>query len=152
MTRGFVRNDIGGEMAVVTKHIKLNTKGRTDIIDITEKIQAELSGLEILKGTVTVFSVGSTGAITTIEFEPALVADMKRFFEEIIPSKREYEHDKTWGDANGYSHLRASLVGPSLTVPFDDGKLCLGTWQQVVFVDFDNRPRSRNIVLQFIGE
>jgi secondary thiamine-phosphate synthase enzyme len=139
-------------MLVKTKQIKLNTKGRTDIIDITEKIQAELPGLKISKGTVTVFSVGSTGAVTTIEFEPALVADMKRFFEEIIPSKREYEHDKTWGDANGYSHLRASLVGPSLTVPFDDGKLCLGTWQQIVFVDFDNRPRSRNIILQFIGE
>lgn len=139
-------------MEVITKHIKLNTKGHTDIINITEKVQLELSGIDIVRGTVTVFVIGSTGAVTTIEFEPALVADMKRFFEEIIPSKKEYEHDKTWGDANGYSHLRASLVGASLTVPFNEGKLCLGTWQQVVFIDFDNRARSRNIVLQFIGE
>jgi secondary thiamine-phosphate synthase enzyme len=142
----------GGNMAVITKQLKLNTKGKTDIMDITAKLNSELSGLKISKGTVTVFVTGSTGAVTTIEFEPALVSDMKRFFEEIISSKREYEHDKTWGDANGYSHLRASLVGPSLTVPFEEKKLCLGTWQQVVFIDFDNRPRTRNIVLQFMGE
>jgi secondary thiamine-phosphate synthase enzyme len=139
-------------MAVITKHIKLNTKGRTDIIDITRMIQDELSGIELSKGIVTVFAIGSTGAVTTIEFEPALIADIKRFFEDIIPSKKEYEHDKTWGDANGYSHLRASLLGPSLAVPFDANKLCLGTWQQVVFIDFDNRARSRTIMLQFIGE
>jgi secondary thiamine-phosphate synthase enzyme len=142
----------GGNMVVITKQLKLNTKGKTDIMDITAKLNSELSGLKISKGTVTVFVTGSTGAVTTIEFEPALVSDMKRFFEEIISSKREYEHDKTWGDANGYSHLRASLVGPSLTVPFEEKKLCLGTWQQVVFIDFDNRPRTRNIVLQFMGE
>ena len=140
------------KMEIKTSKFEIETKGHTDIIDITEKVQSELSGIKILRGTVTVFVIGSTGAVTTIEFEPALVADMKRFFEEMIPSKREYEHDKTWGDANGYSHLRASLVGPSLTVPFDEGKLCLGTWQQVVFMDFDNRARSRDIVLQFIGE
>jgi secondary thiamine-phosphate synthase enzyme len=87
-----------------------------------------------------------------MEFEPALVADMKRLLEEIIPSKKGYEHDRTWGDANGYSHLRASLLGASLTVPFNDKGLCLGTWQQVVFMDLDNRARDRTIVLQFIGE
>jgi len=139
-------------MPVSTKHLKLNTKGRTDVIDITQMIQEALSELKISRGAVTIFVIGSTGAVTTIEFEPALVADIKRFFEDIIPSKKEYEHDRTWGDANGYSHLRASLLGPSVTVPFDDKKLCLGTWQQVVFIDFDNRARSRNIMLQFIGE
>jgi len=139
-------------MPVSTKYLKLNTKGRTDVIDITQMIQEALSELKISRGAVTIFVIGSTGAVTTIEFEPALVADIKRFFEDIIPSKKEYEHDRTWGDANGYSHLRASLLGPSVTVPFDDKKLCLGTWQQVVFIDFDNRARSRNIMLQFIGE
>jgi secondary thiamine-phosphate synthase enzyme len=139
-------------MPVITKHLKLNTKGRTDIIDITCMIQDELSGIKLSKGVVTVFAIGSTGAVTTIEFEPALVADIKKFFEDIISSKKEYEHDKTWGDANGYSHLRASLLGPSLAVPFDANKLCLGTWQQVVFMDFDNRARSRSIMLQFMGE
>lgn len=139
-------------MSVSTKYLKLNTKGRTDVIDITQMIQEALSELKISRGAVTIFVIGSTGAVTTIEFEPALVADIKRFFEDIIPSKKEYEHDRTWGDANGYSHLRASLLGPSVTVPFDDKKLCLGTWQQVVFIDFDNRARSRNIMLQFIGE
>ena len=139
-------------MPVITKHLKLDTKGRTDIIDITCMIQDELSAIKLSKGVVTVFAIGSTGAVTTIEFEPALVADIKKFFEDIISSKKEYEHDKTWGDANGYSHLRASLLGPSLAVPFDANKLCLGTWQQVVFMDFDNRARSRTIMLQFIGE
>jgi len=139
-------------MPVCTKYLKLNTKGRTDIIDITQMVQESLSALKISRGVVTVFVIGSTGAVTTIEFEPALVADMKRFFEDIISSKKEYEHDRTWGDANGYSHIRASLLGPSVTVPFDDKKLCLGTWQQIIFIDFDNRARSRNIMLQFIGE
>ena len=139
-------------MPVCTKYLKLNTKGLTDIIDITQMVQESLSALKISRGVVTVFVIGSTGSVTTIEFEPALVADMKRFFEDIISSKKEYEHDRTWGDANGYSHIRASLLGPSVTVPFDDKKLCLGTWQQVIFIDFDNRARSRNIMLQFIGE
>jgi len=139
-------------MPVYAKYLKLNTKGRTDIIDITQMVQESLSALEISRGVVTVFVIGSTGSVTTIEFEPALVADMKRFFEDIISSKKEYEHDRTWGDANGYSHIRASLLGPSVTVPFDDKKLCLGTWQQIIFIDFDNRARSRNIMLQFIGE
>jgi len=139
-------------MPVCTKYLKLNTKGRTDIIDITQMVQESISALKISRGVVTVFVIGSTGSVTTIEFEPALVADMKRFFEDIISSKKEYEHDRTWGDANGYSHIRASLLGPSVTVPFDDKKLCLGTWQQVIFIDFDNRARSRNIMLQFIGE
>ena len=139
-------------MPVCTKYLKLNTKGLTDIIDITQMVQESLSALKISRGVVTVFVIGSTGSVTTIEFEPALVADMKRFFEDIISSKKEYEHDRTWGDANGYSHIRASLLGPSVTVPFDDKKLCLGTWQQIIFIDFDNRARSRNIMLQFIGE
>ena len=129
-------------MPVYAKYLKLNTKGRTDIIDITQMVQESLSALEISRGVVTVFVIGSTGSVTTIEFEPALVADMKRFFEDIISSKKEYEHDRTWGDANGYSHIRASLLGPSVTVPFDDKKLCLGTWQQIIFIDFDIVPEA----------
>jgi secondary thiamine-phosphate synthase enzyme len=139
-------------MSVATDYIEIKTKGKTDIIDITEEIEQKLHKSGLDKGVVAISVVGSTCALTTIEYEPALVSDMKKLFEKLIPSNISYEHDKTWGDANGYSHLRASLVGPSLTLPFVDNKLCLGRWQQVVFIDFDNRQRSREIVLQFIGE
>jgi len=101
---------------------------------------------------VTVFVAGSTGGVTTIEYEPGLEEDFSRLLEKIAPSNLPYNHDKRWGDGNGFSHVRASLLGPSLTVPFADGRLSLGTWQQIVFVDFDNRPRVRTIVLQFLGE
>jgi len=139
-------------MSVVTKYINLGTKGKTDIHDITNKVQQQLSRSGLLNGTVTIFIIGSTGALTTIEHEPALVSDIKGLFEKLIPSDINYAHDLTWGDANGHSHLRASLLGPSLTVPFNDGELVLGTWQQIIFLDFDNRSRERKIHLQFIGE
>jgi len=139
-------------MTVFTAYIELNTKGKTDIVDLTSQVSDNLNKTKISCGTVTVFVIGSTGAVTTIEYEPALVSDIKKFFEKIIPSSEGYAHDATWGDANGHSHLRASLLGPSLTIPFSDNKLCLGTWQQVIFIDFDNRPRKRKILLQFIGK
>jgi secondary thiamine-phosphate synthase enzyme len=139
-------------MAVESRSLKLDTKGKTDIIDITDMIKKQISGLGMTSGILTIFVVGSTGGLTTLEYEPALIADIKNFFESIISSKQEYEHDKTWQDANGYSHIRASLLGPSLTIPFVDKEMTLGTWQQIVFMDFDNRPRSRKLILQFIGE
>ncbi len=139
-------------MTVFTAYIELSTKGKTDIVDLTPQVKDSLEKTEISCGTVTVFVVGSTAALTTMEYEPALESDTKRFFEKIIPESMHYAHDATWGDANGHSHLRASLLGPSLTIPFNEGKLCLGTWQQIIFIDFDNRPRKRRILLQFIGK
>lgn len=139
-------------MAVSTKKIRLDTKGDTDIIDITDEVAAELKGSGLTNGAVTVFVSGATGGITTLEYEPGLVKDLRRAFEEIAPKDREYAHNKKWGDMNGYSHVRASLLGPSLNVPFAGGKLQLGRWQQIVFIDFDNRPRSREIILQIVGE
>jgi secondary thiamine-phosphate synthase enzyme len=139
-------------MSAVTSYIELKAKGKTDILNITEKIQEKLEKTNLQRGIAVIFVEGSTGGLTTIEYEPALVSDIKRLFEKLIPSNISYEHDKTWGDANGYSHLRASLLGPSLTVPFINAKLCLGTWQQIIFVDFDNRPRSRKVLVQIIGE
>jgi len=139
-------------MAVKTEYIELNTKGKTDIVNITDMVKDLLIKTKLKSGIVTVSVIGSTGGLTTIEYEPALVDDIKNFFEKIIPSNISYNHDETWGDANGHSHLRASLLGPSITVPFKETNLILGTWQQIIFLDFDNRPRSRKIVLQFIGE
>ena len=137
---------------VVTKNIHLKSKGETDIINITSEVASALKGSKLKNGTATVFISGATGGITTVEYEPGLVSDLKTAFEKIAPRKGEYEHNTKWGDGNGFSHVRASLLGPSLTVPFTDGKLTLGTWQQIIFIDFDNRPRSREIVVQLIGE
>ncbi|NQT90313.1 MAG: YjbQ family protein [Candidatus Omnitrophica bacterium] len=139
-------------MGVATDFISIKTRGKTDIIDITADVCERLSGTGLAKGCVTVFVSGSTGGLTTIEYEPALVSDTKTFFDKLIPSNAPYAHDATWGDANGHSHLRSTLLGPSLTVPFVDGELTLGTWQQIIFIDFDNRPRNRKLILQFIGE
>lgn len=139
-------------MAVVNKRIKLKTKGDTDIIDITDIVAEEVKGSGLDSGTVTAFVPGSTAGLTTIEYEPGLVKDVKRLFEELASRKGAYEHNLRWQDGNGYSHVRASLLGPSLTVPFLNKTLELGTWQQIVFIDFDNRARSREIILQIIGE
>ncbi len=139
-------------MTVVSKKIKLSTKGETDIINITNEVTEEVEASGLSKGTVTVFVSGSTGGITTIEYEPGLIKDLNRLFEEIASKRKEYAHNQTWGDGNGYSHVRASLLGPSLTIPFINKALQLGTWQQIVFIDFDNRPRSRELILQIIGE
>ncbi len=139
-------------MPVVSKTIELNTKGNCDIIDITDEVLACLDGIDINDGILVVFVVGSTGALTTIEYEPGLLFDFNKICQKLIPDGEEYRHDLAWKDGNGHSHLRASLLGPSLTVPFNNKKMVLGTWQQIVFVDFDNRKRERKLVVQIIGE
>ncbi|HRT82771.1 MAG TPA: secondary thiamine-phosphate synthase enzyme YjbQ [Oscillospiraceae bacterium] len=137
---------------VKTGTIKLSSKGFTQMFDITGKVDAIVKKSGIKDGIVTVFCVGSTAGITTIEFESGLVADLPEMFERLIPYKAGYKHDATWGDANGGSHLRASLLGPSITIPFTGSSMHLGAWQQICFIDFDTKPRSREIVVQIIGE
>jgi len=137
---------------VATKIIKLNSQGETDIIDITDKVQSLVKASKIKEGTVNVFVKGATGAVTTVEYEPGLVSDLKDAFEKWAPRDGEYSHNERWHDGNGFSHVRASLLGASLTVPFSNGELTLGRWQQIIFIDFDNRPRSREIILKIIGE
>lgn len=139
-------------MAVVTIGINLETKGNGDVIDITEQLSETVRKSGVSAGVATVFVSGSTAALTTIEFEPGLVEDMDEMFERVAPRGREYHHDLRWHDGNGHAHVRASLLGPSLGVPFSEGKLLLGVWQQVVLVDFDNRSRSRELVCQVMGE
>ena len=139
-------------MSVKTGSISLSTKSDTDIHDITDAIANIVSSSGLKAGTVTIFCPSSTSALTTIEYESGAVSDLKRLFEEIIPQEREYAHNARWHDGNGHSHVRAALLGPSLTIPFVEGQLTLGTWQQVIYVDFDNKPRRRELVLQMIGE
>ena len=139
-------------MKITTARIQIETKGHTHIADITEKVQATLLAAGLVEGIVHLFAVGSTLGLTTIEYEPGLVSnDMAELFEAIAPYARDYAHNRTWGDDNGASHLRAALIGPSLSVPFQDRTLCLGPWQQIVVIDFDTRPRSREIVVQLHG-
>jgi secondary thiamine-phosphate synthase enzyme len=128
------------------------TAGFCDIIDITAQVREHLAHETIQHGLTTLFVSGSTAALTTIEHEPGLTQDLKELVEKWVPSDRRYHHDDRWGDDNGFSHLRASLFGPSLTIPIERGELCLGTWQQIVLLDFDNRPRTREITVQFMGE
>ena len=137
---------------VKTFEIQIETSGPGNIIDITSKIQDAIHKSGLSSGTITAFVPGSTGGITTIEYEPGLLKELPELMEKLVPSDRPYEHDNTWHDGNGFSHLRSALVGPDITVPFAGGKLLLGTWQQVVFLEFDNRPRRRNLILQIIGE
>jgi len=137
---------------VITQGITLETAGNGDILDITPGVARQVQASGISSGTVTVFIPGSTAGVTTIEYEPGLVADLKTLWERIAPQSARYQHDMAWGDGNGHSHVRAALLGASLVVPFSAGKLLLGTWQQLVVIDFDNRPRSRRIVLQLAGE
>lgn len=139
-------------MTVATATIELSTRGDSDIIDITGLIHEELGRSPVNDGVVTVFVPGSTGGVITLEFEPGLVRDLREAFERWAPRRIGYHHDQAWRDGNGHSHVRASLVGPSLTVPFRDKRMLLGTWQQIAFVDFDNRPRRRRIILQIMGE
>lgn len=139
-------------MPVNSFSIQISTRGEADIHDITDQVAGRISESGLRNGTVTIFCPSSTSALTTIEFESGAVSDLKRLFDEIVPPNREYAHNARWGDGNGHSHVRAALLGPSITVPFIDGQLTLGTWQQIIFVDFDNRPRQRRLVLQLIGE
>ncbi len=137
---------------VVTKKISLHSQGNCDIIDITREVQQQVAEADLDSGTVTIFITGSTAGITTIEFESGLLSDFQGMWQRIVPTGLSYNHDRAWGEGNGYSHVRASLLGASLVVPFTNKSLVLGTWQQIVVVDFDNRARSRQIVLQMIGE
>ena len=137
---------------IVTKRISFESKGDCDIIDITPQVEQEVAQSEVNSGIATLFVTGSTAGISTIEFEPGLISDFKDMWERNIPKNIPYDHNSRWGDGNGHSHVRASLLGASLVIPFNEKKLSLGTWQQIVVVDFDNRPRSRQIIVQIMGE
>ncbi|MEK7342066.1 MAG: secondary thiamine-phosphate synthase enzyme YjbQ [Candidatus Binatota bacterium] len=139
-------------MKVHTTKFTEKSQGFCDIIDITAKVQERIQKEQVRNGLATLFVSGSTAALTTIEYEPGLVQDLKELLERLIPSNKKYHHDDRWGDDNGFSHLRASLFGPSLQIPVESGRLLLGTWQQIVLVDFDNRPRTREIMVQIMGE
>ena len=139
-------------MVVATKSIKIHSKGENDMIDLTEEISNFVKKSDISNGTITVFVSGSTGSVTTIEYEPGLIKDFPKMLDRISPRDIDYGHEQMWHDGNGHSHVKASLMGPSLTVPFIDGELCLGTWQQIVFLELDTRNRTRNLILQIIGE
>ena len=139
-------------MTVVTKEIQIDTRGYNDILDLTPLVEEALSAVALKDGQVTIFVPGSTAGVTTIEYEPGAVKDLKEAFERLIPRDMDYEHNRRWGDGNGFSHVRAALCKASLTVPFSNRRLLLGTWQQIVLVDFDNRTRKRRVILQFLGE
>jgi len=131
--------------------ISLRTEGGNDVADITERVESAVRSSGVSDGLVTVFVPGSTAGITTIEFEPGAVADLKRAIERLAPAGIPYDHDQRWGDGNGFSHVRAALLGPSLSIPVNQGRMELGTWQQIVLIDFDNRPRTREVVIQVLG-
>ncbi|MDH7486612.1 MAG: secondary thiamine-phosphate synthase enzyme YjbQ [Anaerolineae bacterium] len=137
---------------VVTRRINLHTRGNADMLDITQEVAREVRDSGVSSGIVTIFAPSATSGLTTIEYESGALADLKRVFDEVVPEDRDYRHNLRWGDGNGHSHVRAALLGPSLTVPFSEGRLLLGTWQHVTYIDFDNRPRQRELVLQILGE
>ena len=139
-------------MVVFKEEIPIKTKGEEDIVDITGEVTHAVKNSKLRDGMACVFVPGSTGAVTTIEYEPGLLTDLPRALERLFSKKIEYEHHLRWHDGNGHSHVRAAFIGPSLTVPFSDGRLTLGTWQQIVFIELDIRPRHRKIIVQIIGE
>ena len=139
-------------MTVETLSIDLQTGGNAEILDITRRVGEVVDKAGIRNGTVTIFCPSATSALTTLEYESGCISDLQRLFNEIIDPERHYAHNARWGDGNGHSHVRAALLGPSLTVPIVDGRLTLGTWQQIIYVDFDNRPRRRSLVAQVMGE
>jgi secondary thiamine-phosphate synthase enzyme len=139
-------------MAVKTFQLNFRTRGEGHMLDITDVASRTVADSGLMAGIVTLFVPGATAALTTIEYEPGALQDFKRLFDEIAAQGRDYAHNERWGDGNGHSHVRAALLGPSLTIPFADGKLLLGTWQQIILVDFDNRPRERTVVTQVMGE
>jgi len=139
-------------VSLVTDTVRVSTRGHDHIVDLTEPVQGLVARHGFQEGQALVFVSGSTAGLTTIEFEPGLLQDLPAAFERIAPRGLDYQHEERWHDGNGHSHVRASLLGPSLTVPFADGRLLLGTWQQIVLVDFDNRPRRREVVVQLSGE
>lgn len=138
---------------VKTENLRIKTKGNCDVINITEHVGEFVSQSGVREGTVTVFNVGSTAGITTTEYEPGLVNyDIKACFEKIAPERGRYEHEETWHDDNGHAHVRASLLGPSMSIPVVESRMTLGTWQQIILVDFDTRPRTRTVICQIVGE
>ena len=140
-------------MTVETKQLSIHTKGEGEILDITRMVVEAIVETKLTNGIVTVFISGSTGALTTIEYEPGLLKDFPNMLDRVAPKNLEYEHEKRWHDGNGHSHMRASLIGPSITIPFVNGRLTLGTWQQIIFIELDVRSsRNRNLILQIIGE
>lgn len=139
-------------MRVVSDSFDISTRGHTDIIDVTSQVASALTKSGLKTGVLTVFIAGSTAGITSIEYEPGLLRDLPEAFEKIAPVQKSYHHDATWGDGNGYAHVRAALLGSSFSVPFINSRLKLGTWQQIVVIDFDNRSRKREIVVQMMGE
>lgn len=138
-------------MKVVTSEFHVTSKGNADMIDITGYIREAIEEHRFVEGSATVFVPGATGGVTTIEFEPGLREDFPKSFDKIAPANAVYKHNETWHDGNGHSHVRASLLGPSLTVPFSEARLILGQWQQIVLLDFDNKPRERRVIVQLIG-
>lgn len=139
-------------MKIIKDTLSFTTRGFNDIKDLTGPVEQRLAASRLRNGILTLFVPGSTAGLSTIEYEEGLIHDLKETLERLVPSDLTYEHDRKWGDGNGFSHVRSALVGASLTVPFNEGKLELGTWQQIIFVDFDNRPRNRTVILQFMGE
>jgi secondary thiamine-phosphate synthase enzyme len=139
-------------MAVESLTIEMQTKGHADVLDITSEVAQALRESSLSNGTATIFSPSSTSALTTLEFESGCVSDLKRLFDEIIDPHREFAHNARWGDGNGHSHVRSALLGTSFTVPFIEKRLTLGTWQQIIYIDFDNRSRQRKLIIQLIGE
>jgi secondary thiamine-phosphate synthase enzyme len=139
-------------MVVLTKTVQIKSKGENDMIDITQETAALIGEGNLKNGIITVFVAGSTAAVTTIEYEPGLKSDFRNMLSRIAPHDIDYEHDNTWHDGNGHSHVRASLVGPSLTIPFRNRSLMLGTWQQIVLVEMDTQPRQRSVIIQILGE
>lgn len=137
---------------IKTETISLHTQGHCDIIDITPQVEQKLAESNIDSGIVTVFVTGSTAGLTTIEYEPGLISDLKEMWQRLVPENIPYGHDQAWGDGNGHSHVRSALLGASLVIPFSHKRLTLGTWQQIVLLDFDNRPRSRQLLVQIMGE
>ena len=137
---------------VVTESISFRTRGNGEVVDITDQVARKVADSELTDGTITIFSPSATSSLTTIEYESGAVTDLHALFERLVPQNAEYRHNLRWGDGNGHSHARAALFGPSLTVPFVNQRLTLGTWQQIVFLDFDVRPHDRKLVLQIIGD
>lgn len=139
-------------MSVITRYVELSTRGNAQMVQITESVARAVADSGLTDGTVTIFCPSATSAVTTIEYESGCLNDFERLFDELADPARHYDHNARWGDGNGHSHVRAALLGPSLTVPFIDGIMTLGTWQQIMYVDFDNRSRQRRLVAQIMGE
>ena len=139
-------------MNVLTRTIKIRSEGESDVIDVTNQLSNIVNESHFEKGIAIIFVSGSTAGVTTIEYEPGLVHDFPAMLSRVVPKNMKYEHDNTWHDGNGHSHVRASLIGPSLTIPIMRGKLTLGTWQQIVILEMDTRPRNRNVIVQIMGE